>query len=110
MKVELSEELRGVFEKLIPHYEKCIEELPLDNDKRYDFLLKNEIYLGICRASTCILGINIYKEMIDIITFLDLNKEWFEYPCIKSYGNSKKLLQLRVDAMKSLLKNGTIKK
>ena len=42
MKVELSEELRGVFEKLIPHYEKCIQKLPLDDDKRNYFLrLKN---------------------------------------------------------------------
>ena len=108
MKVELSEELRGVFEQLIPHYEKCIQELPLDDDKRNYFLRLNKITHGICWASDSILNIDISCNIRDINKLFGLSVYWFNTPISESHEEAQKALQLRVDAMKSLLKNGTI--
>lgn len=106
-KVELSQELREVFEKLIPIYEKAIEELPKKFKERDNYLWEQNLAFGLCNASKVFLSIDIVEEAESINT-RKLSMYWCGRPILKSYEKSKQCLQWRVDAMKSLLEKGVL--
>lgn len=97
MKIELSKELREVFEQLIPIYEKAVEELP--ESKWQDYLIEIYLYSGICCASISILKKHIYREMSKIQIGL-----WHEIPTnVITRTEAIDCLQWRINKMKELL-------
>ena len=101
--IKISNELRGVFEKLIPIYEKAVEELP--EDEWYKYIWSNHLDNGICGCAIDSLGFSIYEEMELIGIWFGFNDNWFDIPCrAKTHTEAKDLLQKRIDIMKELLK------
>lgn len=99
MKIELSKELREVFQKLIPIYEKAVEELP--KREYIEYLIGQFLDEGLCYASHNILKISIIHETSKILGY---NDYWYNVPykCATRI-QAMDCLQWRINKMKELL-------
>lgn len=96
---------------LIPHYEKCIEELKgMDREEAMRYLFRKRIYRGVCKAIYDLFGIRYYSEnMPDWIRRNIRNGSafWAEPPDMMLNCLGLKacidMLQIRVDIMKKEL-------
>ena len=100
-----------ILTKLIPHYEKCIEELKgMDKEEAMQYLFINHIDRGVCKAIYDLFGIGYYFEnMPDWIrrNIRDGSVFWVVSPNFELEDNGVnaciKSLQTRVDIMKKEL-------
>jgi hypothetical protein len=85
--------------KLIEHYQFGFDNLPMEDWD--EFLLKNDLFSGICSCAIEKFNANIYKsDWIKILT----NGEGIicDYPRFKPREKALEYLQIRLNALKSI--------
>lgn len=99
-----------ILNKLIPHYEKCIEELKNDEKEAMFYLFINRINKGVCKAISDLFGIRYYSHnMPDWIkrNYMKGRAWWAMTPSYelvnKGLDACIESLQIRVDIMKKEL-------
>lgn len=93
---------------LIPHYEKCIEELKgMDREEAWIYLIQKHINIGVCNTIYELFGIRYYSHnMPDWIkrNCIEGSRFWANIPIDELEDNSLEAcieaLQIRLDIMK----------
>ena len=99
---ELDPILKEAFEKLIPIYEKAIEEMPKKG--WLDWLECKDLCEGVCWASEYLFCVQIEDMVSDLGGRMDWWGFWGKTPSdCKTYTQAKRALQLRVNRMKKHL-------